>query len=134
MTQQTIKIHTQTQAEFVNITEQVQAAVNRSGISNGILYLYSTHTSCGLTIQENEPGVPHDMILLLDQIAPQADPRYRHNAANTASHFQTSFMGTHQVVFVENSQLQLGQWQAIFLTEFDGPRERTVLVKIRPDA
>jgi secondary thiamine-phosphate synthase enzyme len=131
---QEIRVQTQSQIEFVNITRQVQAAVTASGISEGTLYLYCVHTSCGLTIQENtDPGVAHDVMMLLKRISPQSDPGYRHNEDNSASHFQTCFMGTHQIVFIQNGRLVLGRWQALFLTEFDGPRERTVLWKIQPD-
>lgn len=131
---QQFKIQSKTQLEFIDITSQLQTMVTASGIRDGILYVYSLHTSCGLTIQENtDPGVGHDILLLLDRVAPQSDAAYRHNENNSASHFQTSFTGTHQIVFIENGRMILGRWQAIFLTEFDGPRERTLLVKIQPD-
>jgi secondary thiamine-phosphate synthase enzyme len=92
------------------------------------------HTTCGITIQENaDPGVQHDMLLLLRQIAPREDSRYRHIEDNSASHLQASAMGFTQFVFVEGGRLVLGRWQAIYLAEFDGPRTRRVLVKIQRD-
>jgi secondary thiamine-phosphate synthase enzyme len=129
-----IKVQTQAQTEFVDITCQIQSVAETSGIRDGVLYLYCPHTSCGLTIQENtDPGVAHDILLLLNRIAPQGDADYRHNENNSASHFQTSITGTHQIVFIEDGRLLLGRWQAIFLTEFDGPRERTLMLKIQAD-
>ncbi len=126
-----IRVRTHTQSEFVDITNEVQAAVQESGIREGTLYLYCPHTTCGLTIQENaDPGVPHDLLLLLNRLAPRTDPGYRHIEDNTASHLQASWMGFHQIVFIEGGQLVLGRWQALYLCEFDGPRERTVMVKI----
>jgi len=126
-----IQVPTQRQSQFVDITRQVQSVVREQGVQNGIVYVYCPHTTCGLTIQENaDPGVQHDMLLLLNRIAPRTDPNYRHIEDNSASHLQASTMGFSQTVFVEDGQLVLGRWQAIYLTEFDGPRQRTVIVKV----
>jgi len=103
-------------------------------VTSGTALLYVPHTTCGVTIQENaDPGVQHDMLLLLRQIAPRDDPRYRHIEDNSASHLQASVMGFSQFVFIDNGRLVLGRWQTIYLTEFDGPRTRRVLVKIVRD-
>jgi secondary thiamine-phosphate synthase enzyme len=126
-----IQVRTQRQSQFVNITREVEALLRDSGLSDGIVYLYCPHTTCGLTIQENaDPGVQHDMLLLLNRLVPRDDPEYRHIEDNSASHLQASMMGFSQMVFVEHGQLVLGRWQAIYLTEFDGPRQRTVIVKL----
>jgi secondary thiamine-phosphate synthase enzyme len=96
--------------------------------------VYCPHTTCGLTIQENaDPGVEHDILVLLTRLVPRDDPQYRHIEDNSASHLQASMMGFSQTVFVNQGRLLLGQWQALYLTEFDGPRERTVLVKVVAD-
>jgi len=122
-------------AEFIDITSEVQQIVRGAGIADGTVTIYCPHTTCGLTIQENaDPGVQHDMLLLLNRVAPRDDPEYRHIEDNSASHLQASMMGFSQTVFVRRGKLLLGQWQAIYLTEFDGPRERTVLVKVVDDA
>jgi secondary thiamine-phosphate synthase enzyme len=129
-----IQVPTQRQSQFVDITRQVQSVVREQGVQDGIVYVYCPHTTCGLTIQENaDPGVQHDMLLLLSRIAPRTDPNYRHIEDNSASHLQASTMGFSQIVFVEDGQLVLGRWQAIYLTEFDGPRQRTVIVKVEAD-
>lgn len=128
---QRLTIQTHRQSQFVDITRQVQQAVRDSGIGDGVVYVYCPHTTCGLTIQENaDPGVQHDMLLLLNRLAPRADPAYRHIEDNSASHLQASMMGFSQIVFVEHGRLVLGRWQAIYLTEFDGPRLRTVIVRM----
>jgi secondary thiamine-phosphate synthase enzyme len=130
----TLRVQTKAQSEFVDITSQVQALAEQSDIESGVLYLYCPHTSCGLTIQENcDPGVQHDMLMLLNRLVPRRDPGYQHIEDNSASHLQTSMMGVSQVLFIEQGRLVLGRWQAIYLAEFDGPRERTVLAKIQPD-
>lgn len=90
--------------------------------------------TCAVTIQENaDPGVQHDMLLVLRRIVPRRDAQYRHIEDNSASHLQASAMGFSHFVFVEGGRLVLGRWQAIYLAEFDGPRARKLLVKVLPD-
>lgn len=129
-----LSVRTTSQECFIAITDQVSQVVRESGIETGTVLLYVPHTTCGITIQENaDPGVQHDMLLLLRQMAPRNDPRYRHIEDNSASHLQASAMGFSQFVFVERGQLVLGRWQTIYLAEFDGPRTRRVLVKVVRD-
>jgi secondary thiamine-phosphate synthase enzyme len=129
-----LAIHTSAQECMVDITAQIARLVAKHKVTAGTALLYVPHTTCGITIQENaDPGVQHDMLLLLRQIAPRVDSRYKHIEDNSASHLQASAMGFTQFVFVEGGQLVLGRWQAIYLAEFDGPRTRRVLVKILHD-
>lgn len=126
-----LKVQTHSQREFVDVTREIARIVREQAVQEGIVYVYCPHTTCGLTIQENaDPGVQHDMLLLLNRLAPRVDPGYRHIEDNSASHLQASMMGFSQMVFVEAGQLVQGRWQALYLCEFDGPRERTVLVKV----
>jgi len=119
---------------LVEVTPRVAQAVRSSGVRSGVALLYVPHTTCGLVIQENaDPGVGHDILLLLRRIAPRGDPAYRHVEENTPAHLQSSLTGHATFVFVQDGELVLGRWQAIFLAEFDGPRTRTVLVKVLPD-
>jgi secondary thiamine-phosphate synthase enzyme len=125
---------THAQECMVTVTDLVARLVRESGVADGTVLLYVPHTTCGITIQENaDPGVQHDMLLLLREIAPRQDPRYHHIEDNSASHLQASAMGFSHFVFVEQGRLVLGRWQAIYLAEFDGPRSRRVLVKILRD-
>ena len=134
MALETIRVATQRQMQMVDITRHVEAIVKASGIAEGTVLLFVAHTTCGLTIQENaDPGVQHDMLLILSEIAPRVDARYRHIEDNSASHLQSSAMGFSAFVFVHRGALVLGRWQAIYLAEFDGPRERNVHVKVLPD-
>ena len=129
-----LKVCTSAQECLVDITAQIAKLVRESGVAEGTALLYIPHTTCGITIQENaDPGVQHDMLLLLRQIAPRNDPRYRHIEDNSASHLQASAMGFSHFVFVHSGRLALGRWQAIYIAEFDGPRERRVLVKLLRD-
>lgn len=131
---QRLSVRTTAQACLVDITNEVRGVVQAVGISEGTVLMYVPHTTCGITIQENaDPGVQHDMLLVLRRIYPRDDPAYRHIEDNSASHLQASTMGFSHFVFVSTGQLVLGRWQAIYLAEFDGPRTRDVLVKVLPD-
>ena len=134
MALETLDVATQRQMQMVDITRQVQHLVANSGVREGTVLLYVSHTTCGITIQENaDPGAQHDMLLVLGELAPRVDPRYRHIEDNSASHVQASAMGFSTFVFVHEGRLVLGRWQAIYLAEFDGPRRRTVHVKVVAD-
>ncbi len=131
---QELQIRSTAQECLVDITDKVAHIVQASGITEGTALLYVPHTTCALTIQENaDPGVQHDMLLLLRQIAPRNDRRYQHIEDNSASHLQASAMGFSHFVFIHEGRLVLGRWQAIYLAEFDGPRTRRVLLKILRD-
>ncbi len=130
----TLRVPTRQEMEMVDVTTQIRRVVAVSRVEEGTVLLYVPHTTCGITIQENaDPGVQHDMLLILRETAPRIDPRYRHIEDNSASHVQASMMGFSAFVFVHVGRLVLGRWQAIYLAEFDGPRERTVHVKVLAD-
>lgn len=127
-------VRTTAQACMVDITSQIAQLVYEQGVDTGTALLYIPHTTCGLTIQENaDPGVQHDMLMMLQRIVPRQDPHYRHIEDNSASHLQSSSMGFSHFVFIEQGRLVLGHWQAVYLAEFDGPRTRKVLLKILRD-
>ncbi len=131
---QRLMVRTPAQACLVDITGEVQNLVRAAGVAEGTVLLYVPHTTCGITIQENaDPGVQHDMLMVLRRLIPRNDPAYRHIEDNSASHLQASAMGFSHFVFVSGGRLVLGRWQAIYLAEFDGPRTREVLVKVLRD-
>lgn len=131
---QRLSIRTTARECLIDITAPLRGAVQAEGVQEGTALLYVPHTTCGITIQENaDPGVQHDMLLLLRRIAPRDDPAYRHIEDNSASHLQASAMGFSHFVFVSGGRLMLGRWQAVYLAEFDGPRTREVLVKVLRD-
>lgn len=130
-----LQVETHHQSAFIDVTGEIAQVVHAAGVADGMVVIYCPHTTCGLTIQENaDPGVQHDMLLLLNRLVPRDDPKYRHIEDNSASHLQASMMGFSQTVLIKRGKLLLGQWQAIYLTEFDGPRERTLFVKLIDDA
>jgi secondary thiamine-phosphate synthase enzyme len=129
----TLTIATRSRNEFVDITSQVQDVMRESGTSEGICTIYVPHTTAGLTINEGaDPSVQRDILTHLEKIIPR-DGDYRHLEGNSDAHIKASLMGSSQTVFVEEGQLVLGTWQAIYFAEFDGPRRRKVLVKVSGD-
>ncbi|MBI4379051.1 MAG: YjbQ family protein [Nitrospinae bacterium] len=125
-----IPIKSRSRTEFINITGEVQKTVDKSGIKEGICYMFVPHTTAGITINEAaDPDVVSDIQNELDKMAPYSD-HYQHTEGNADSHIKTSIVGASELVFIENGKLRLGTWQGIFLCEFDGPRNRKVWVKI----
>ena len=118
-------------SQFVNITGLVRDAVANSGIQSGVATVFVSHTTAGITINENaDPDVTQDMLYILDEKIPWDDPQYRHFEGNTAAHMKASIMGNSAQVIIEKGQLLLGTWQGIYFCEFDGPRQRKVQIKI----
>lgn len=123
-------VRTSARSETVDITGQIEEAVRASGVRSGVCYAFVPHTTAGITINEGaDPAVAGDFITHLDKLVPWG-AAYRHREGNAASHIKAGLVGTTATVLVEDGRLVLGVWQAIFLCEFDGPKEREVLVKV----
>jgi len=104
--------------------------VAKSGVRQGLCMVYVPHTTAGVTINESaDPSVRADLLMVLNQMVPwKAD--YRHLEGNSPAHVKSSLVGTSQTVAIENGTLVLGTWQGIFFCEFDGPRQRSVHLRI----
>lgn len=127
------RLRTSRRDEIVDITRQVESAVARSGIADGIALVYCPHTTAGIAINENyDPDVKRDLLMRLDEAYPWEHPRDRHAEGNTAAHLKAITTGASQSVIVAGGRLLLGRWQGIYFCEFDGPREREFFVKIVP--
>jgi secondary thiamine-phosphate synthase enzyme len=125
-----IKVATRSRQAFEDITAEVQAFVARSGVQEGVCFLFCPHTTAGLTLNENwDPDVRHDIGIGLDAIAPRR-PEYQHSEGNSPAHLKSSLVGASLFVLVSGGKLVLGTWQGIYLAEFDGPRSRKVMVKV----
>jgi secondary thiamine-phosphate synthase enzyme len=125
-----IDVKTRAHQEFQDITAQVQAAVERTGVTEGLCFLFCPHTTAGLTLNENwDPSVRHDLGLVFDDLVPPR-PDFRHGEGNSPAHAKTSLVGSNVTLFIENGRPVLGSWQGVFLAEFDGPRRRRVLLKV----
>lgn len=130
----TLGIKTSRRTQLVDITPEVEAAVRDSGVKSGLCHVYVPHTTAGIAINEHaDPDVASDVEGIFDRLIPHKGP-YRHMEGNTDSHMKAILTGSSQTVFIEGGRLMLGTWQGIFLCEFDGPRQRQVLVKCVSDA
>ncbi len=126
------RVSTKSRNQMVDITAQVSSAVRQSGISDGDVIVYCPHTTAAITINENaDPSVPDDILLTLNDLMPQHRPGYRHSEGNSDSHSKSSLVGCSEQVLISGGALKLGTWQGIFFCEFDGPRNRNVIVQIR---
>jgi secondary thiamine-phosphate synthase enzyme len=127
-----LKVKSRQREELVEFTELVRAKLQESGVRDGIVLLYTQHTTAGLTINENaDPDVPRDMLHALRTLIPQHGMGFRHGEENSDAHIKTSLVGTSVMVPVSDGKLLLGRWQGIFLCEFDGARERQVIMTVR---
>jgi secondary thiamine-phosphate synthase enzyme len=127
-----LQIRTQAHRELRDITAQVQRAIARSEVAEGIGHLFVPHTTAGLTLNENwDPDVRGDLVLALEALVP--DVRFDHGEGNSPAHLLSSLVGAGQTLLVRGGQAVLGSWQGIYLAEFDGPRRRRVLVKVVAD-
>jgi secondary thiamine-phosphate synthase enzyme len=129
----TLAVKTDRRTQLVDVTAQVKRAVLESGVASGVCHLYVPHTTAAVLINENaDPDVARDIEAALGRLVPQAG-NYRHAEGNSDAHIKSVLIGASQSVLIENGQLTLGHWQGIFFCEFDGPRERRLLVKIVRD-
>lgn len=125
-----ITIKTNTRTQILDITAQVQNAVDESGIKEGLCCVFVPHTTAGVTINENaDPSVKQDIVMELNKVIP-FDDNYSHLEGNSAAHIKASIIGSSVNVPVKNNYLLLGTWQGICFCEFDGPRTRKYYVKI----
>lgn len=125
----TIEVQSHQREEMIEITRDVESHLDRSG--EGICVLFTQHTTCGLTINENaDPDVKSDMLGFLRKTIPQFYEDFKHFEHNSDAHIKSSLVGSSVTIPFENGKLLLGRWQGIYLCEFDGARERKVLVKI----
>ncbi len=123
-------IKTSKRTEFVNITGTVSKILIESGVTDGACIVYVPHTTAAVTINENaDPSVPRDIVFELDKIIPFND-HYKHLEGNSAAHIKASIIGPSVYIPVADGRMVLGTWQGIFFCEFDGPRNRTVLVQL----
>ncbi|MGB2769218.1 MAG: secondary thiamine-phosphate synthase enzyme YjbQ [Candidatus Zixiibacteriota bacterium] len=125
-----LQVRTSSRVDLVDITHLVQKAVSEAKIKSGLCTVYVPHTTAGVTINENaDPSVRSDIIKELNKIIP-FDDNYAHLEGNAAAHIKSTLTGCSETLLVEGGSLVLGTWQGIYFCEFDGPRNRTVMVKL----
>jgi len=112
--------------EIIDITSKIEKIIN---IKNGICIIYCPHTTAGITINENyDSYVKKDIIKKIDKLIPD-EHYFQHSEGNSDSHIKSTLIGNSKTIIIKNSKLVLGTWQGIFFYEFDGPRNRKVIVK-----
>ena len=125
-----IRVKTTTRNELVDITLPVEGVVEESGVSEGICVLAVPHTTAAVTVNENaDPSVKADIIAKLNKLVPAGD-RYRHLEGNADAHIKATIVGPSETLLVKGGRLSLGTWQGVFFCEFDGPRTRSVVIRV----
>lgn len=128
---QTVAVTSTKREEMLDITSEVADVVDRSGEKEGVCTVFSRHTTCAITVNENaDRDVQTDMLGFLRRLIPQYEPDFRHFEHNSDAHIKASIIGSSASIPFADGKLLLGRWQAIYLCEFDGPRERKVVVTI----
>ena len=131
------KVKTGKRLEVIDITNDVEKIIRKSGIKEGVLIVFEPHTTAAITINENDPELFEDLINIYTKIAP-IEQRYQHNLKyegvpgeqNAHAHILSSLIKPSVIVPITNGRTQLGTWQRILFIEMDGPRTRNVYVKV----
>ena len=127
-----LKIHTRKTQEMIDITSHVGEVVQRSGITSGLCLVYVPHATAAIVINENaDPNVCQDILDALGRMVPEGAWRHDRVDNNAAAHIKATILGPSETVPVQDGSLRLGTWQSLMLVEFDGPRERRVIVEVR---
>ena len=117
--------------QMSKVTDMVREDIEKSGVKDGIVVVFSPHTTAGFTINENaDPDVVHDMLKGFEKAFPTNADFYRHIEGNSHAHMKTTVLGPSQTLILSGGDLLLGIWQDLYFCDFDGPRNRTFYVKI----
>jgi secondary thiamine-phosphate synthase enzyme len=126
----TLEVKTSSQTELIDITADIETAIQSIGIDDGVCLLFVPHTTAAVTINEHaDPSVKSDIIMALNKIVPWKEA-YRHMEGNSPAHIKASIIGSSEIVAVESGRLKLGRWQGVFFCEFDGPRIRKIHLRL----
>ena len=127
-----LKVRSSRREELVDITSEVSERIHLMGVKEGLCTLYVQHTTAGLTINENaDPDVRRDILVALRKLVPERGMDFKHMEGNSDAHVKTSLFGSSLCIPVADGRLLLGRWQGIYLCDFDGPRERKVILMVR---
>ncbi len=125
-----IEIDTSRPTEAIDITSKVQSALDEEGIEDGIAFIFTLHTTTGLTVNEADPSLMKDMLNLLGKLAPERGQYlHDHDEGNAHAHLRATLVGNSVAIPVSEGRLKLGTWQRILFFEFDGPRRRRICLK-----
>ena len=123
-----LKVKTEYKTQLIDLTQEVKEAVVKSGCKNGLVNIFVPHSTCSIFVFENQdPNVARDLLKKLHDTVPSTE-QYAHVGGNAEGHLKSAYLGTNVTLPVENALVIIGQWQGIFLGEFDGPRDREVII------
>jgi len=131
-----IWMNTKNRYEMVNITSEIENAVRKSSVTEGICLVNAMHITASVFINDNESGLHEDFLKWVEKLAPYGVDKYKHNLTgedNGDAHLKRTIMGREVVVAVTKGELDFGPWEKIFYGEFDGQRKKRVLIKIIGD-
>lgn len=132
--QEAISISTSKRQELIDITKEVNSLVKKSKIREGICYIFIMHSTAAIIINENyDPNICLDIIDALNGMVPKREWRHDKVDDNADAHIKASILGPSEIIPIKDGKLQLGTWQAVMLTELDGPRTREIIVQITGD-
>lgn len=121
-------IQTKKKREVVDITEKINEVLKDRKIKEGIVHLFLTHTTAALTTADLDPGTDLDMLDAFEALIPKLKFRHPHDPTHAPDHILSSLIGTSLTIPVKGDGLLLGTWQRVVLVEFDGPRERRIII------
>ncbi len=123
-------MRTSEREQMLDVTQQVRRAVTESQVREGTVLVFTPHTSCAVAVNEgHDPAVLTDFLSHLRELVPR-EAGFEHAEGNSDSHIKSLLVGPSVMLPVSGAEVRLGQWQAIFLCEFDGPRERSLWVTV----
>ncbi len=128
-----LTFNTPTRRAIINITDEVQQAIDESGITEGLVLVNAMHITASVFINDDESGLHHDYEVWLEKLAPEKPhSQYRHNGYedNADAHMKRQVMGRESVIAITDGRLDFGTWEQIFYYEFDGKRAKRALIKI----
>lgn len=127
-----IDVKTSGRTQMIDITSKIRQVIRESGVKDGLVHIFSLHTTAAVTINENaDPAVETDILKTINKVVPW-DDHFEHMEGNSAAHIKVSLFGPSELIPLEDGVMVLGTWQGIFFCEFDGPRTRRVNVKVLP--
>ena len=119
-----VEVQSSSHSQMIDITADLAESIP-AGFQNGICHVFVRHTTCAVTINENaDPDVKSDILAMLDKLVPWRQNFFRHFEENSAAHVKSSLLGFSAAIPVRNGKLDLGRWQDVYLSEFDGPKRR----------
>lgn len=123
-------VKTHSRREVVDITDRVNTELEKQGVKVGVCNLFLAHTTATLTTADLDPGTDQDYLEAFEKMVPKLKYRHPHDPSHTPDHILSTLIGTSLSIPVENGQLVLGTWQRVVLIEFDGSREREIVINL----